>query len=156
MNRSLLGLIQVMADRWNDRNWLTAALQSLASARPQYGSDRTFAHISTPVGRSRRCHGPSQSNGMCLAELVVQCHLKPKASTIQTVGHRACRPARRDHRLASAAPIHTGGAVARPPFSLRRNIRQGRLAARSKRRHQVVTGRRDITPPASRPEIPSP
>ena len=31
--------------------WLEAALRSLASARPQHGSDRTFGRVSTAVGR---------------------------------------------------------------------------------------------------------
>jgi hypothetical protein len=36
---------------WRVRSWLRAALQSLASARPDYGSDRTFDRFSTAPGR---------------------------------------------------------------------------------------------------------
>ena len=47
--------------------------------------DRRRDRCAVDRAGSRCCHGPVQSKGMCLDELVVQCHLKSKASTVQTV-----------------------------------------------------------------------
>jgi hypothetical protein len=78
------------------RLWLGSVLQSLAPARPEYGSDRTFGRVSTAVSHRADLRWSG------LARLVVTQRRHGSEGTHSRIGGRCLRP------IGGVEPVYSG------------------------------------------------